>query len=152
MPSGLYPKTAEHRLKISRSLMGKKQSQEQIRNAALTRIGKRRTSEQRAKMSGPNCHLWRGGITSVNKMARECWEYDEWRRSVFKRDNYQCVIGGKDHGNKLQADHIKSFSQYPDLRYVVSNGRTLCEDCHKKTDNYGSKALKVTGKKIEYEK
>ena len=32
---------------------------------------------------------------------------------------------------------IKSFSEHPGLRLDVSNGRTLCSGCHKKTDTYG---------------
>ena len=43
-----------------------------------------------------------------------------------------CIIGGKGHGSKLNADHIKPFSLYPELRLIVENGRTLCVDCHKK--------------------
>lgn len=70
--------------------------------------------------------------------------YYGWRKLVFKRDNYSCVLCGSQ--NKLEADHIKSYSKFPELRYELSNGRTLCNECHKKTDNYGGKQL--TGRTV----
>ena len=102
-------------------------------------VGKKHSAETIKKISGKNCHLWKGGITPINKAIRTSLKYREWREMVFQRDGYKCVIGGKEHGNRLNADHIKSFSQYPELRLDVNNGRTLCVDCHKKTDNYGGK-------------
>lgn len=68
-------------------------------------------------------------------MIRESLEYKLWRESVFKRDNYTCQICDK-RGAKLNADHIKPFAFYSELRFDLVNGRTLCEDCHKKTDTY----------------
>ncbi len=62
----------------------------------------------------------------------------EWRNKVFERDNYTCVLCGKTKCY-LEADHIKPYSKYPDLRLVLSNGRTLCLDCHKKTPTYGNR-------------
>lgn len=33
---------------------------------------------------------------------------------------------------RLEAHHIKSWKNYPKLRYKVSNGKTLCYECHHK--------------------
>lgn len=57
--------------------------------------------------------------------------YREWRLAVFVRDNYSCVDCGISGAKAyLEADHIKQWAFYPELRYDVDNGRTLCKDCH----------------------
>ena len=55
---------------------------------------------------------------------------------VFVRDDFTCVLC-KVKGKRLQADHILPKCEYPELIFSLNNGRTLCEDCHKKTDTYG---------------
>lgn len=61
----------------------------------------------------------------------------DWRKRIFYRDNYTCT---KCKSKKqIQAHHIKSWNDYPDLRYNLSNGITLCVKCHRKTNNYGRK-------------
>lgn len=83
---------------------------------------------------------WKGGISKKNKTERQLAmytiKYKKWRNEVFKRDKYTCVFCGQ-LGGKIEADHIKPWSKYPKLRYEISNGRTLCYKCHKKTDTYG---------------
>lgn len=86
---------------------------------------------------GEKNYSWKGGITPINEKLRKSVDYKLWRKAVFERDNYQCIWGGKEHGNKLHADHIKRFADYPELRFAIDNGRTLCESCHRKTDTYG---------------
>lgn len=39
-------------------------------------------------------------------------------------------------------DHIKEWCNYPELRFEPINCRTLCKDCHSKTDNYKTKAIR----------
>ena len=84
---------------------------------------------------------WRGGITPINEKIRKSIEYKLWRKSVFERDDYTCVWCGQ-KGGKLNADHIKPFAYFPELRFAIDNGRTLCIDCHKKTDTYGKGVYK----------
>ncbi len=85
----------------------------------------------RKKVKGVRNSNWKGGITPINSKIRNSKEYANWRKSVFERDNYTCQLC-KIRGYKLNADHIKPFSLFPELRLDLSNGRTLCEDCHKK--------------------
>lgn len=64
-------------------------------------------------------------------------ELNTWRVQVFKRDGFKCVKCGSK--NKIQAHHLKRWKDYPDDRFNVGNGQTLCFKCHCKTDNYGRK-------------
>ena len=95
-----------------------------------------------------------GFRTPTNTLIRRSVQYINWRKSVFERDNYTCQECKK-IGGKLHVDHIKPFSDIiSELRkefgtenlyskaleclalWDTNNGRTLCVDCHKKTDTY----------------
>ena len=94
------------------------------------------SKSNRGRNIGINNNMWRGGITPINEKIRKSFEYKLWREAVFKRDNYICIWCGQ-KGGKLNADHIKPFAFYPELRLAIDNGRTLCIDCHKKTITWG---------------
>lgn len=98
--------------------------------------GQKHTEETRAKMRGAKNGNWRNGSSRTNDLIRKSKEYLDWKASVFVRDNRLCVQCGS--GKSIEADHIKPFSTYPELRFEVSNGRTLCRECHRKTDTYGN--------------
>jgi 5-methylcytosine-specific restriction endonuclease McrA len=74
--------------------------------------------------------------SALHKRIRASVEYRAWRLAVFTRDDYTCQMCHT-RGGTLQADHIKPFSLFPELRFEVDNGRTLCLDCHTKTETYG---------------
>lgn len=71
----------------------------------------------------------------AKERVRKSIEYTQWRLAVFVRDNWTCQKCGVRSGNGeevyLEAHHIKSYTKYPELRFEVSNGITLCYDCHK---------------------
>ena len=60
----------------------------------------------------------------------------EWRLAVFTRDGFTCQGCGQ-VGGRLNADHIQPYGQFPELRFDLSNGRTLCLECHRKTPTFG---------------
>lgn len=63
--------------------------------------------------------------------GRRSAEYKAWRTSVYERDNYTCQLCGA-RGVKLNAHHKKAYAHYPELRFDINNGITLCVSCHKK--------------------
>lgn len=134
MPNERYkhkvPRSLEERAAISARMMGNKNN-----------LGHRHSPETRELMKlrarrGVNSNFWRGGKTDEAKRLKSSAEYRQWREAVFRRDWYTCQTCGA-YGGKLHADHIKRFSMFPELRFDVSNGRTLCEECHKQTPTYG---------------
>lgn len=98
-------------------------------------------------ISGENSVFWRGGISSENRKIRYSARMQKWRKAVFERDNYTCQeCGARSHPGKpviLNADHIKPFAFFPELRFDLNNGRTLCLPCHRKTETWGRQVLKA---------
>ena len=70
-------------------------------------------------------------ICFPNQQWRFTKQYEDWRKTVYERDLHTCQQCQKQNC-KLNAHHIKDGINYPELRYIVENGITLCEKCHKK--------------------
>jgi 5-methylcytosine-specific restriction endonuclease McrA len=122
----------EAKSKLSLFWKGKKKppfSKEHRKNMSLAQQGKHHSYETCLKRSliqrGAKHYNWQGGKTRRSFLTRE------WRKRVFERDNFTCQDCLK-RGGKLQAHHIRPFALYPELRFEVSNGITLCETCHNK--------------------
>lgn len=94
-------------------------------------------------------------FASFRDRLRCTLEYEAWRKECLERDNYTCQICGE-IAIRPQVDHLKGFTsilvKYKIQTYEealnctelwdIQNGRTLCLECHKKTETYGYKALK----------
>jgi 5-methylcytosine-specific restriction endonuclease McrA len=108
--------------------------------------GKHHTPEAKAKLRA--AHLGRRGEAHWNykgyngrterKIAMAQDEYVQWRKAIFTKDDYTCQ-GCSVRGGYLEADHIQPWALFPELRYNVDNGRTLCRPCHLLTPTWGGK-------------
>lgn len=122
--------------------------------------GRKATEETRKRQSeamrGKRSPYWEGGITPLNLAIRRTYKYRLWRSDVFTRDEFTCQKCFK-KGGVLNVHHLKSFCiilKENNIKLVeealcceelwdINNGKTLCEECHKETDNYKRKAIKL---------
>jgi transposase len=103
--------------------------------------------DYKKKMSDIRKQLWKDPIyklkirKSLSKVKRykqqrepreerKLLEYKLWVEAILKRDNYTCQKCGK-RGKKLEVHHIFNWADYPELRYAIDNGITLCRECHR---------------------
>jgi len=128
--------TNETKRKISLSLIGSKRrlgklnSEEtkqkislKLKGRKLSEVTKRKMSASRSKDKNWN---WRGGSIDKHKGL----EYSIWRKEVYKRDNFKCRINDNNCKGKIEAHHILGWINYPELRYNINNGITLCQFHH----------------------
>lgn len=82
---------------------------------------------------------WKG-IKRADPKFRQSSAMKKWAMIIKVRDNFTCQIcGSLPHLKECVADHIKPYSLNPELALELSNGRTLCKDCHLKTPTYGTR-------------
>ena len=102
---------------------------EVLSNGAIRKYkfcSKKCKNEYSHKMRGNNHWNYKG---LNNNLQRNWVEYKEWHKEVLIKDNFTCQVCGK-YGGNLEVHHKKSFSNYPELRFDVDNGMTVCKNCH----------------------
>jgi len=107
---------------------GKLRKQETKDKISAKMKGRIITEETRKKISEAHKALW-DKIGRTGKVERG-WKFTKWRKEIYKRDNYECKKCGAN--DSIFAHHILSWKDYPELRFELSNGITLCSVCHKK--------------------
>jgi len=83
------------------------------------------------RLRGAEAPGWKGGVSPENEKQRKSIQFRLWREAVFARDNWTCQECGKRCNEELHPHHIKSFAEYPELRFALDNGITLCKQCHR---------------------
>jgi len=111
------PLLEETKKKMSLAHKGKKFSEEHINNLRISKLGDKNPR-------------W---IQDRNKLLKDRSSdpfYVRWSKSVRKRDSYQCKLSSKECRGKLEAHHIFDWVNYPELKYLESNGICLCQFHH----------------------
>ena len=117
----------------------------------LSRIDAKRCRQcdrvRKHSLRGPLARTWKGGVTPIMLIIRHCQMMREWRKAIFAQDDFTCRICHKRGGGTLHADHypitfaiiihkykirtLEDAIRCEEL-WNIRNGRTLCENCHRK--------------------
>lgn len=82
------------------------------------------------KISGVNSPHYKPHLTEEHReIGRNDVKLRSWRKEIFERDDYTCYKCDV-RGGELNAHHINAYNVFPELRYAISNGVTLCASCH----------------------
>ena len=57
-------------------------------------------------------------------------KYRDWMFAVKKRDGWKCRVSNSYCKGRLESHHILNWIDYPELRYEINNGITLCHAHH----------------------
>lgn len=129
--------TEEHKAKIKLGNLGKKRSQETRNNISLAGKGRTPWNKGKEHLKGDRNPRWLKDRTQLKKYNRQIGvAHSEWVSKCKQRDGKKCKLAGKECKGQLEVHHILRFSEYPVLRYEISNGITLCHYHHprKKVD------------------
>ncbi|MEK6830396.1 MAG: hypothetical protein AABY15_09855 [Nanoarchaeota archaeon] len=158
MPSGVYIRTKPSHWKGKKKLPFSKEWRENMRKGQLGRklsketklkisqskqerkikLGyinspeaRRKNSEtQKVRFSIKENHpRWKGGLR-IRRNERNDSLYQLWVERVKKRDSWKCKMENQDCFGYCVVHHILSWREYPELRYEVNNGITLCQFHH----------------------
>ena len=149
------PHTQKTKDKIREALLGHSVSAETREKIGLAHIGNKysvglkRSEEMKEKISqtlkrkgiepkvkfigvGKNSARWITDRTQLQKSDRHLGDSasNDWRKRTYVRDRWKCRISNKDCSGRIEAHHILNWVDYPELRYEINNGITLCHAHH----------------------
>lgn len=102
-------------------LRGKKMSASSREKMRVAKLGKFLGSDN------PN---WKGAEISDDVRERSSYQAKIWRKACIERDDHTCQkCGSKD---RLHVHHILEYKDFPDQRWNINNGVTVCAFCHEK--------------------
>jgi hypothetical protein len=147
MPSGIYKRikphgfqkghsinkgrtfTVKHRQKLSNSHKGKVSPNKGKKASIIT---KQKQSNAKIGKNGLLSNKYYKDRTKLKKAENKQndVQYIYWRNDVRKRDKYKCRLLNCDCKGRLETHHIFNWIDNPELRYVLTNGITLCAFHH----------------------
>jgi hypothetical protein len=167
MPTGIYKRKREHKIKISQGLKKIHQVKEfgfkkgkQSWNKGLKGLqpwmnisglkgGWNKGIKMKEKFPragfqkghplfpnlprGEKHYRWIKDRSILIRNKRNDPEYKQWVKKVKKIDKNTCCFKNKDCSGYNIVHHIYNWSEYPELRYKVENGITICQAHHPRT-------------------
>ena len=85
---------------------------------------------KKGKLLGKDNPNWKGGLISDEVRDRRSYQAKRWREECRERDENQCTLCGS--VERLHVHHILPYKDYPDRRWDINNGQTVCALCHEK--------------------
>lgn len=113
--------TLETRLKMSSCKKGKPTKSHPAWNKGLRGY---KAKEQHYKYKPDRTQL------KTSEKKHKDGRYREWMFAVKNRDNWKCKMSNSDCDGRLESHHILNWVNYPELRYEINNGITLCHAHH----------------------
>lgn len=160
MPTGIYkrkPRSEEHKAKLRIAMLGNTNTigkTWKIKDTSKMKghqhgFKKGQTSWNKGKkglqshsietklkiseaLKGEKSHNWIVDRTKLKTGREKCYDtkYKYWMLEVKNRDNWVCRIADVNCDGRLEAHHILNWTDYPELRYEINNGITLCHAHH----------------------
>jgi hypothetical protein len=106
-----------------------KQKRSQVAKSLWSSASFRKMHESKTRENNPAWIKDRSKVKSYNN-RRDDANYVIWRKEVYERDGFKCRIANSDCKGRIEAHHILSWREHPDLRYQLNNGITLCHRHH----------------------
>lgn len=99
-----------------------------------------------SRENNPNWNL--NKTDEERKNERKYTEYTNFIKSVLARDDYTCQCCGRKISDKLEVHHLDGYNWCIEKRIDVTNGITLCNNCH---DNFHLKYGRGYNTKKQFE-
>ncbi|MDB4594021.1 HNH endonuclease [Paracoccaceae bacterium] len=94
---------------------------------------KKMSEAKKGKYSGSDNPNWKGAEVSEDIRERRSYQSKVWRKACLERDDNCCTICASTE--RLHVHHILEYKDYPDRRWDINNGKTVCAICHEKIHN-----------------
>ena len=135
--------TPEHRLKVIKTLksirkggtyeeaFGTEIATQMKEKMRQVKLGKKMPWNSVPTRIGEKSPRWIKDRTLIkNDKERGGQLHKYWSKEVKRRDNWKCKLADENCSGKVISHHILSWKDYPELRYIINNGITLCHTHH----------------------
>jgi len=95
------------------------------------------SEKRKLQSTGENNASWNPNLTDEEREfdRTKDQKYNDWAKEVKERDNFKCVIPGCNN-HDLESHHLDNWHDFPESRYDLDNGITLCLEHHTSANGY----------------